>query len=102
MPRRAADSPTVGPTSISSRPSTSTQVCPRTTPCSRAPTQDGQPHQGLGQPSAAPLPSTSIRTRDSLPGMSWTWRYEAPDGSTVEPGPEAPAQPDFPTQSDAE
>jgi hypothetical protein len=34
--------------------------------------------------------------------MSWTWRYEGPDGSPVEAGPEAPAQPEFPTQSDAE
>ena len=34
--------------------------------------------------------------------MSWTWRYEGPDGSPVEAGPDAPAQPDSPTQSDAE
>ena len=34
--------------------------------------------------------------------MSWTWRYEGPDGGQVEAGPEAPGQPDFPTQSDAE
>ena len=34
--------------------------------------------------------------------MNWTWRYEAPDGSPVEAGPEAPTQPEFPTQSDAE
>ncbi|MFN2536825.1 MAG: hypothetical protein ABR549_01565 [Mycobacteriales bacterium] len=34
--------------------------------------------------------------------MTWTWRYEGPDGSPVEAGPEAPVQPDFPTQSDAE
>ena len=34
--------------------------------------------------------------------MSWTWRYEGPDGEPVEPGADAPAQPDFPTQSDAE
>ena len=34
--------------------------------------------------------------------MTWTWRYEGPDGSPVEAGPDAPAQPDFPTQSDAE
>ena len=34
--------------------------------------------------------------------MSWTWRYEGPDGAPVEAGPDAPAQPDFPTQSDAE
>jgi hypothetical protein len=33
--------------------------------------------------------------------MSWHWRYEGPDGSPVE-APEAPAQPDIPTQSDAE
>ena len=34
--------------------------------------------------------------------MTWTWRYEGPDGSPVEAGPDAPAQPDHPTQSDAE
>jgi len=34
--------------------------------------------------------------------MSWTWRYEGLDGSSVEAGPDAPAQPDLPTQSDAE
>lgn len=34
--------------------------------------------------------------------MSWTWRYEGAEGGAVEAGPEAPAQPDFPTQSDAE
>jgi hypothetical protein len=33
--------------------------------------------------------------------MAWTWRYEAPDGSTVEPdGAAAPEA--FPSQSDAE
>jgi hypothetical protein len=34
--------------------------------------------------------------------MTWEWRYEGPDGSAVQAGPGAPAQPDFPTQSDAE
>ena len=34
--------------------------------------------------------------------MSWSWSYEGPDGASVEAGPDAPAQPDFPTQSDAE
>jgi hypothetical protein len=34
--------------------------------------------------------------------MTWTWTYEGPDGAPVEPGPQAPAQPDFPTQADAE
>lgn len=34
--------------------------------------------------------------------MSWTWSYEGPDGAAVESGPDAPAQPDFPTQADAE
>ena len=33
--------------------------------------------------------------------MAWTWRYEAPDGSTAEP--EGVAAPEvFPSQSDAE
>ncbi len=34
--------------------------------------------------------------------MTWTWTYEGSDGAPVEPGPEAPGQPDFPTQADAE
>lgn len=34
--------------------------------------------------------------------MTWTWTYEGPDGGPVEPGPEAPPQPTFPTQADAE
>lgn len=34
--------------------------------------------------------------------MTWTWTYEGPDGTAVHAGPEAPAQPDFPTQADAE
>ena len=34
--------------------------------------------------------------------MAWVWRYEGPDGSPVEVGAEAPAQPESPTQSDAE
>ncbi|MBV9291087.1 MAG: hypothetical protein JO222_01460 [Frankiales bacterium] len=33
--------------------------------------------------------------------MSWTWRYEASDGTSVEPA-EAPTGEAFPTQSDAE
>lgn len=33
--------------------------------------------------------------------MPWTWRYEGPDGTVVDP-PEAPAGEAFPTQSDAE
>ncbi|MCA1710841.1 MAG: hypothetical protein LC789_04040 [Actinobacteria bacterium] len=33
--------------------------------------------------------------------MAWTWRYEGPDGSTVQP--EGVAEPEqFPSQSDAE
>ena len=33
--------------------------------------------------------------------MAWTWRYEGPDGSTVQPeGVSAPEQ--FPSQADAE
>jgi hypothetical protein len=43
-----------------------------------------------------------MRTGLACQVMTWTWRYEAPDGSTVDPGPEAPVPPDFPTQSDAE
>jgi hypothetical protein len=34
--------------------------------------------------------------------MMWTWTYEALDGAPVTPGPEAPEQPEFPTQADAE
>ena len=34
--------------------------------------------------------------------MTWTWTYEGPDGAPVEAGPDAPEQPDFPTQADAE
>jgi hypothetical protein len=34
--------------------------------------------------------------------MTWTWTYEGPDGAPVTPGPEAPEQPEFPTQADAE
>ena len=64
--------------------------------------QEEQRHHGLGHPSAAPLPSTSIRTGLACQAMTWTWRYEGPDGAEVQAGPEAPAQPDFPTQSDAE
>lgn len=33
--------------------------------------------------------------------MSWTWRYEAADGTAVSP-PEAPQAEAFPTRSDAE
>ena len=33
--------------------------------------------------------------------MSWTWRYESADGSTVSPE-GAPTGEDFPTQGDAE
>ncbi len=33
--------------------------------------------------------------------MTWTWTYEGPDGAPVD-APAAPAQPDFPTQADAE
>ena len=33
--------------------------------------------------------------------MSWTWTYEGPDGAQVE-APDAPEQPEFPTQADAE
>lgn len=32
--------------------------------------------------------------------MAWTWRYEGPDGSPVQPGGDLPAS--FPSQSDAE
>ena len=33
--------------------------------------------------------------------MAWTWRYEGPDGSTVQPE-GAPEPESFPSQSDAE
>jgi hypothetical protein len=33
--------------------------------------------------------------------MTWSWTYEGPDGAPVTPT-GAPAQPDFPTQADAE
>jgi hypothetical protein len=33
--------------------------------------------------------------------MTWTWTYEGPDGVAVTPK-DAPEQPDFPTQADAE
>jgi hypothetical protein len=34
--------------------------------------------------------------------MTWTWSYEGPDGAPVEAAEGAPAQPEFPTQADAE
>jgi hypothetical protein len=34
--------------------------------------------------------------------MTWTWAYEGPDGAPAEAGPDAPEQPFFPTQADAE
>ena len=34
--------------------------------------------------------------------MAWTWRYEGPDGSEVQPAEGAPVAESFPNQSDAE
>lgn len=34
--------------------------------------------------------------------MTWTWTYEGPDGAPVRPADDAPEQPSFPTQADAE
>jgi len=34
--------------------------------------------------------------------VAWTWRYEGPDGSPVQPAEGAPAAGPFPNQSDAE
>lgn len=34
--------------------------------------------------------------------MTWTWSYEGPDGAPVDVAEDGPAQPEFPTQADAE
>lgn len=34
--------------------------------------------------------------------MAWTWTYEGPDGKPVTAPDDAPEQPPFPTQADAE
>ena len=61
-----------GPQSMSSTSSTSAEVVARTEPVRRAQAQEAHEHQALGQPSAAPVPSSRTLTGRASPASNTT------------------------------